>query len=80
MNVGAISNYIPNVRLSSPTTMISRLTTIAVPIIALAGISSITGARAITYVECIDQCNEHRDAGDLAKLLCYTLCLIFARG
>lgn len=35
----------------------------------------ITTAEAIPYHECIDNCNEHRDAHPL----CYTLCLFFAK-
>ncbi len=78
-SISNISNYTPNIELPSLQQVCKNITKLAVPIITLVGASMINAAEAIPYHECIDNCNEHRSAHPLAKLLCYTLCLIFAK-
>ena len=79
MNLSTTSNYFPEIRIASPEQAVKNLKNIAIPAITLVAASMINGAQAIGYVECIDNCNEHRDAHPLAKLICYGLCAIFAK-
>jgi len=79
MSVSAILNYVPKIRIASPEQIVKNLKNIAIPAITLVAVSMINGAQAISYAECFDNCNEHREAHPLAKLLCYTLCAIFAK-
>lgn len=79
MSISAISNYVPSIGFASPVQIVSRLTAIAVPIIALAGVSALPTVNAVTLAECYENCNAHRDAHELAKLICYGLCHIFAK-
>lgn len=78
MKLSAISSYVPSIRIATPREAANNLKKIALPAIALVGVSMIRGARAVTYVECFDNCNEHREAHPLAKLICYAICAIFA--
>lgn len=75
----SISNYVPTIRIASPEQIARNLRIIAIPAITLFAASMITGAQAIGYVECINNCNAHRDAHAIAKLACYALCAIFAK-
>lgn len=74
-----ISDYIPKIRLASPEQVTKNLTKIAIPTITLAALTMINSVQSIPFTECIDNCNKHRDVHDLAKLLCYTLCWLFAK-
>lgn len=87
MDFSAISKYVsnglgylPTFTLATPQQVVKNVTRLALPAILLVAVAMAREARAITYVECINNCDEHRDAHELAKLLCYTLCLIFAKG
>ena len=73
-----VSNYVPKIGIASPQQAVKNLTKIAIPVIALVAVSMVNEAQSIRYTDCIINCNEHRDAHDLAKLLCHTLCLFFA--
>lgn len=77
--ISSISNYTPKVELPSLQQAYKNITKLAVPIITFVGASMINTAEAIPYHECIDNCNEHRDAHPIAKLLSYTPCLLFAK-
>jgi hypothetical protein len=79
MNISTISNYVPKIRIASPEQAVKNLTKIAIPAIAFVGASMIHGAQAISYVECHNNCDKHRDAHELAKLICYIACMIFAK-
>lgn len=78
-SLSSVSNYIPSIRLPSTQQTCKNVAKLAVPIITLVSASMIQTAEAIPYHECVDNCNAHRDAHPLAKLFCYTLCLIFAK-
>ena len=73
-----ISNYIPKIGIVSPQQTVKNLTKLAVPVIALAATSMVNGAQAIKYNECFENCGKHRDAHELAILLCQVLCFFFA--
>ena len=79
INLTNISNSVPKIRIASPEQVVKNLNKIAIPTIILVTALMIKGAQAIGYVECINNCNEHRDAHALAKLMCYALCAIFAK-
>lgn len=78
--VASISSYVPRFRIASSDQMARNLTKIALPAIALAASAMMYQAQAVTYVECINNCDLHREAHELAKLICYTLCAIFSKG
>lgn len=79
LSLSSVSNYIPRIGLPSPQQACRNVTKLAVPIIALAFASMISAAKAITYAECMNNCNAHRDIHPLARLLCQTMCLLFAK-
>ena len=79
MSIAAISSYVPVIGVASASQIVSRLTALAVPIITLTGLSNLQGAQAVTLAECYDNCNQHRDAHELAKLICYALCHMFSK-
>jgi hypothetical protein len=79
MRLSSITNYVPKFRISSPEQVAKNLQKITLPAIAFFVVSMIKGAQAISYVECIDNCDKNRDTPHLAKLICYTLCAIFAK-
>jgi hypothetical protein len=74
MSLSVVSNIVPVIRFAPLITVVPRLTNIAFPIIALLGFSLVRGVSATPYTDCIDACNQHRDAHELAKLLCYAMC------
>ena len=78
LSLSSISNYIPSIRLPSPHQACKNITQIAVPIITVMGASMISAAEAIPYAECMENCSKHRDIHALARLLCYTMWLLFA--
>ena len=80
MRASAISEKFPNFEIQSQEQIVKNIKRVAIPVIAFTAISMISGAQAITYVECFDNCNKTQDASELAVLLCQTLCLIFAKG
>ena len=79
MSISSITSYMPSIGLASPVQIVSRLTALAVPIIALAGVSALPTVNAVTLAECYENCNAHRDAHELAKIICYALCHIFSK-
>lgn len=79
MSIAAISSYVPTIRIASPQQVLRNLTKIAIPIIMLVSAALVREAKAVTYVECFENCDKHREAHELAKLFCYTLCAIFAK-
>ncbi len=52
---------------------------IALPAITFFALASIPVVRADAFTECIDQCEATTSPG-LARMLCYLVCAIFARG
>ncbi len=72
-----ISSYLP--KIASSEQIGRNLKTIAMPALAFFAESMVQETRAIGYVECIDNCDEHRDAHPLAKLICYVLSAIFVK-
>ena len=79
MNINAIQNYIPEIKLASPQQAVKNLTKIAVPVIALVAFTQMQAANGAhgsgsDYVDCFDTCNEHTEASPLAKFLCYAMC------
>ena len=74
-----LSNTISNNKFASPECVVKNIQKIAIPIIVLVTTSMIQGAQAITYVECVNKCDEHRDTDAFSKLICYALCAIFAK-
>lgn len=48
-------------------------------LVAPFGITGPHGTHGITLVECYANCDKHRDAHEIAKLICYTLCSIFSK-
>ena len=77
-SLSTISNYIPSIRFPSTQQACKNVTKLALPIVTLVGASMIHAAEAIPYVECIDNCNAHRDIHPLARLICQALCAIFS--
>lgn len=77
-SISNISNYIPNIGFPSPQQACRNVTKLAVPIITVMGASMISAAEAIPYVECMNDCNSYRDIHPLARLLCHTMCFLFA--
>jgi len=43
------------------------------------GVTSAHGTHGVTIVECFENCDKHREANELAKLICYTLCAFFSK-
>lgn len=80
MSISSISNYVPEIRFASPKQITENITKIAVPLIILAAVSMPQQAEAITYVECFNNCDKHRDVDALSKFVCYALCAIFSKG
>lgn len=73
--ITAARNFIPALQINTPFVMASKITALSIPIFALASSSLILPVKADTYTECIDACDRNgRDAGDLAKLICYAFC------
>ncbi|MDX8431583.1 MAG: hypothetical protein SNF33_07285 [Candidatus Algichlamydia australiensis] len=70
-------SYVPAV---SKDQVIKNVGTYAVPAITIAATSMINGAEAVTFVDCMNKCNENPDVSPLAVLVCQTLCAIFAKG
>lgn len=66
--------------LATPNQMMRNAQRVAIPAIALVGITMMHEAEAITMTECFENCDRHRDAHALGKLICYTLCAIFSKG
>ncbi len=54
------------------------VSSLAVPIIVMGALANIPGAQATQYTDCIDKCNETAPYG-LPRMICYTLCAIFAK-
>lgn len=79
LSLSNVSNYVSSIRIPSPQQACNNITKLALPIIAFAGASMISAVEAIPYVECMDNCNAHRDIHPLARLLCQTLCFLFAK-
>lgn len=80
MRASAVSDKFPNFEVQPQKQIVKNIKRVAIPVIALTAISMISGAQAITYVECFDNCNKTSDASGIALLLCQTLCLVFAKG
>lgn len=80
MRPAAVLDYVSEIKIASPKQVVENLSKIAIPAIALVATSMIQGAQAIPYVECINNCDRHRDAHPLAKLICYALCARFSKG
>lgn len=79
-NFYKISDCIPKPPLSSFHEISQKIKTISLPAIALISSTLIQEARADTFTECIEACERNgRDAHELAKLLCYTFCWLFAK-
>lgn len=80
MTINSISNYVPKIQFASPKQITEHITKIAVPVIILAAVSMPLQAEAVTMADCFGNCDKHRDANALSKLVCYTLCAIFSKG
>ena len=80
MIISSLSSYIQTIRIAPPEQIIKNLTKIAIPVIALSGAAMVHTAQAVTMAECFENCDKHRDAHELAKLICYALCAIFSKG
>lgn len=79
LSLSTVSNYIPKIGLPSPQQACKNVTKLAVPIVTLVGVSMINAAEAIPFAQCMENCNAHRDIHPLARLLCQTMCLLFAK-
>ena len=80
MTISSVLNYVPTVRIASSEQMTRNLKKIAVPSIILSGAVMIQEVEAVTMAECFQNCDRHRDADALSKLVCYALCAIFSKG
>jgi hypothetical protein len=65
------------IRSASPGQAVKNLTKIAIPAIAFVGASMIHRAEANFICRCHNNCNKHQDAHELAKLICYIVCMFF---
>ena len=79
MILAVILHYVLKIRIATSEEAVRNLKKIAIPAIALVAFSMIKSVHAITYVECVDACDQHEDAHPLAKLLCYAMCAIFTK-
>ncbi|MDN3505434.1 MAG: hypothetical protein P0S95_07660 [Rhabdochlamydiaceae bacterium] len=79
MKLSAISNYASTIRIATPEEVVDRLSKIAIPAILVFAASKVKETQAISYVECIDNCNSHPDANPLAVLICQAICLVFCK-
>ncbi len=78
--INSIRNYLPAFRIDTLNNILNKATMVAIPIIALVGASVIREVAANDYTDCIDACNRNgRDAHELAKLLCYTMCYFITK-
>lgn len=75
--VSSVSSYIPKIRIASRDQIIKNLSKMALPAITLVGMSMMYQAQAISKTECLANCDRHRDASELAKLICQALCIFF---
>lgn len=72
--INSISRYIPSLRIDTPTNVLNKATMVAIPTILLVG-SLMNGVAADAFSDCMEACDRNgRDAGGLAKLLCYAMC------
>lgn len=66
-------------RLSTPSEIVRKTSLCSMPILCLAGASVIAGAQALSFMDCVDHCeNDDPQRPHIAKLICYAICLVFA--
>lgn len=80
MSIQAITNHLSNIRLATPKEIKNRLTKLAVPVVTITALAIAQKAQSITVAECFKNVDDNKDAHELAKIICYALCLLFSKG